>query len=40
MNVACSPKAQTESAEVHPAFTALNDEIKDDLEEFGTCPVE
>ena len=34
MNVTCSPKAQTEPTEVHPAFTALNDEIKDDLEEF------
>ena len=34
MNVTCSHEAQTEPAEVHPAFTALNDQIKDDLEEF------
>ena len=34
MNVTCSPKAQTEPAEVHPAFTALNDQINDGLEEF------
>ena len=34
MNVTCSSKAQTEPAEIHPAFTALNDQINDDLEEF------
>ena len=34
MNVTCSPKAQTEPAEIHPAFAELNDQINDDLEEF------
>ena len=32
MNVTCSPKFQPESAEVHPAFTALNDQFNDGLE--------
>ena len=34
MNVTCSPKAHIEPAQVHPAFTALNDQINDDLEDF------
>ena len=34
MNVTCSPKFQPEPAEVHPAFTALNDQKNDKLEEF------
>ena len=34
VNAACSPKIQTEPTAVHPAFTVLNDQINDDLEEF------
>ena len=34
MNVTCSPKFQPEQAEVHPAFSALNDQTNDKLEEF------
>ena len=34
MNVSCSTKVEPEPTEVHPAFTALNDQINDDLEAF------